>query len=109
MQSIVCDTVITANRPGPWPYHERYAEKQVTLKARHDCHDEVPYEKKKKGSSKLPRQLHDYILDLRGVHHFPRVVFSEFLSFTLRNQIGRPETKQQTFGKFNMKTKPQSN
>jgi hypothetical protein len=74
MQSIACDTVITANRPGPWPYHERYADKQVTPKARHNSHDEAPYEKNK-GSSKLPRQLHDYILDLRGVHHFSRVVF----------------------------------
>jgi hypothetical protein len=77
MQSIACDTVITANRPGPWPYHERYADKQVTPKARHNSHDEAPYEKNK-GSSKLPRQLHDYILDLRGVHHFSRVVFWEF-------------------------------
>ena len=33
--------------------------------------------KKNKGSSKLPRQLHDYILDLRGVHHVSRVVFWE--------------------------------
>jgi hypothetical protein len=69
--------VITANGPGPWPYHERYADKQVTPKARHNSHDEAPYEKNK-GSSKLPRQLHDYILDLRGVHHFSRVVFWEF-------------------------------
>ena len=81
---------------------------QVTPKARHNSHDEVPYEKNK-GSSKQPRQLHDYILDLRGVHHFSHDVFWEFLSLTLRNQIGRPETKQQTFGKFNMKTTPQSN
>ena len=70
MQSIACDTVITANRP----YHERYADKQVTTKARHNSHDEAPYEKNQ-GSSKLLRQLHDYILDLRGVHHFSRVVF----------------------------------
>ena len=77
MQSIACDTVITANRPGPWPCHERYADKQVTPKARHSIHDEVRYEKNK-GSSKLPRQLHDYILDLRGVHHFSRVVFWVF-------------------------------
>ena len=69
--------MITANRPGPCPYHERYADKQVTPKARHNSHDEAPYEKNK-GSSKLPRQLHDYILDLRGVHHFSRVVFWEF-------------------------------
>ncbi|KAK2138670.1 hypothetical protein NP493_7354g00001 [Ridgeia piscesae] len=48
MQSIACDTVITANRPGPWPYHERYADKQVTPKARHNSHDEAPYEKKTK-------------------------------------------------------------
>ena len=34
------------------------------------------YHTKNKGSSKLPR--HDYILDLRGVHHFSRVVFWEF-------------------------------
>ena len=77
MQSIACNTLITANMPGPWPYHERYADKQVTPKARHNSHDEVPYEQNK-GSSKLPRQLHDYILDLRGVHHFSRVVFWEF-------------------------------
>ena len=48
MQSIACDTVITANRPGPWPYHERYADKQVTPKARHNSHDEAPYEKKQR-------------------------------------------------------------
>ena len=45
MQSIVCDAVITANRPGPWPCHERYADKQITPKARHNSNDEVPYEK----------------------------------------------------------------
>ena len=77
MLLIACDTVITANRPGPWPRHERYADKQVTQTARHNSHDEVPYEKNK-GSSKLPRQLHNYMLDLRGVHHFSRVVFWEF-------------------------------
>ena len=47
MQSIACDAVITANRPGPWPCHERYADKQVTPKPRHNSHDEVPYEKTK--------------------------------------------------------------
>ena len=39
--------VITANRPGPWPCHERYADKQITPKARHNSNDEVPYEKTK--------------------------------------------------------------
>ena len=47
MQSIACDTVITANRPGPWPCHERYADKQITPKARHNSNEEVPYEKTK--------------------------------------------------------------
>ena len=40
-------TVIHANRPGLWPCHERYAGKQVTAKARHNSHDEVPYENTK--------------------------------------------------------------
>ena len=50
------------------------------------------------------------MLDLYGMHHLSRVVFSElFLSSTLLSKIGKPETKQQTFGKFNIKTKPHRN
>ena len=47
VQSIACETVITVNRSGPWPFQERHADKQVTPKARHNSHDEVPYEKKR--------------------------------------------------------------
>ena len=92
MQSIACDTVITANRPGPWPRHERYSDKQVTPKARHNSHDEVPYEKNK-GSSKLPRQLHDYILDCVGCTTSLASCSESFLSLTRQNQIGRQKTK----------------
>ena len=92
MQSIACDTVITANRPGPWPRHERYADKQVTPKARHNSRDEVPYEKNK-GSSKLPRQSHDYILDCVGCTTSLASCSESFLSLTRRNQIARQKTK----------------
>ena len=35
------------------------------------------------------------MLDLCGMHHLSRVVFSElFLSSTLLSKIGKPETKQ---------------
>ena len=47
METIACATVISANRPGLWQCHERYADKQVTRKARHISHGEVPYEKTK--------------------------------------------------------------
>ena len=50
-----------------------HAEKRVTLKARHNSNDELPYEKKQ--FFLLPRQLREYMLDLCGVHHFSRVVF----------------------------------
>ena len=65
----VINTVINLNRSGHWPCHQRYADKPVTLKARH-C--KVP-----KRCFKLPRQLRDYMLELRGLHHFSRVVFGE--------------------------------
>ena len=47
MEPIAYTTVINANRPGLWPCHEGYAEKQVTSKARHNSDGEVPYEKTK--------------------------------------------------------------
>jgi hypothetical protein len=46
METIAYATVINANRPGLWPCHEHYSDKQVSLKARHSSHGEVPYEKK---------------------------------------------------------------
>ena len=45
--SIAYDTVINANRPGIWPCHERYADRQVTPKARHNSHSELPSAKTK--------------------------------------------------------------
>ena len=109
MQSIACDTVITANRPGPWPYHERYADKQVTPKARHNSHDEAPYEKKQRFFQTTQATTRLYTRLAWGAPLLSRRVLRVFFSFTLRNQIRRPETKQQTFGNFSMKTKPQSN
>jgi len=47
MVTIANTTVINANRPGLWPCHERYADKQVTPKARHNTYGEEPYEKTK--------------------------------------------------------------
>ena len=35
METIAYATVINADRPGLWPCHDRYADKQVTPKARH--------------------------------------------------------------------------
>ena len=43
-----------------------------------------------------------------GASLLSRRVLRGFVAHT-SNQIGRPGTKQQTFGKFNKKTKPQSN
>ena len=37
-----------------------------------------------------------------------RRVLRGIVSLTLRIQIGRPETKEQTFRNFNMQTKPQA-
>jgi hypothetical protein len=47
MEPIAYTTVINANRPGLWPCHEGYADKQVTPKARHNSDGEEPYEKTK--------------------------------------------------------------
>ena len=47
MVTIAYTTVINANRPGLWPCHERYANKQETPKARHNTDGEEPYEKTK--------------------------------------------------------------
>ena len=47
METIAYTTVINANRLGVWPCHERYADKQVTPKARHNSEGEEPYEKTK--------------------------------------------------------------
>ena len=44
LPSIAYATVINANRPGHWPCHERYANEEVTSKARCNSHGEVPYE-----------------------------------------------------------------
>ena len=82
-----------ANRPDLWPCLEHYADKQVKSKARHNSHDEVPYEKSK-CCSKLPRQLRDDILDLRGVHHFSRVVFWEV--FVAHTSKSNRKTRHQT-------------
>ena len=45
----------------------------------------------------------------RGAPLLSRRILRVAVSLTLRTQIGRPETKQQTYRKLNMKTKPQSN
>ena len=45
----------------------------------------------------------------RGAPLLSRRILRVAVSLTLRTQIGRPETKEQTFRKMNMKTKPQSN
>ena len=42
MEIITYATVMNANRPGLWPCHERYADKQVTPKARHNSDGEEP-------------------------------------------------------------------
>ena len=47
METIAYATVSNAKRPGLWPCHERYADKQVTPKARHNSHGDVPSEKTK--------------------------------------------------------------
>ena len=47
MEPIAYTTVKNANRPGLSPYHESYADKQVTPKARHNSDGEEPYEKTK--------------------------------------------------------------
>ena len=47
MNTIAHNTVINTNRPRLWPCHERYADKQVTPKARHNSDGEDPYEKTK--------------------------------------------------------------
>ena len=47
MEPIAYTTVINANRPGLWPCHEGYADKQVTPKAKHNSDGEEPYEKQK--------------------------------------------------------------
>jgi len=58
----------------------------------------------------LPRQLRNDILDLRGVAPLLlRRILRGAVSLTLRTQIWRPESKEQTFRKFYMKTKLQSN
>ena len=44
METIAYATVITANRPGLWPCHERYSDKQKSPKTRYSSHGEVPYE-----------------------------------------------------------------
>ena len=50
MEIVSYAAVIKASSPALWPCHERYADK-------------------------LPRQLRHYILVLRGVQHYTRVVF----------------------------------
>ena len=45
----------------------------------------------------------------RGAPLLSRRILRVAVSLTLRNLIGRPKTKEQTFRKFNKKTKPQSN
>ena len=47
LETIAYATVISANRPGLWPCLERYADKQVTRKARHNIDGVEPYEKTK--------------------------------------------------------------
>jgi len=47
MDTIAYTTVVNANRPGLWPCHQRYADKQVTPKVRHNSDGEEPYEKTK--------------------------------------------------------------
>jgi len=57
----------------------------------------------------LPRQLRNDILDLRGgAPLLSRRILRGAVSLTLWTKIWRPETKEQTFRKFNMKTKSQS-
>ena len=56
IETIAYATVINANSPGFWPGHERYADKQVTPKARHNSHGEVPYEK----TNVVPNYPYDY-------------------------------------------------
>ena len=42
----------------------------------------------------------------RGAPLLSRRILRVAVSFTLRTQIGRPETKEQIYRKLNMKTKP---
>ena len=58
----------------------------------------------------LPRQLRNDVLDLRwSAPLLLRRILRGAVSLTLRTQIWRPESKEQTFRKFYMKTKLQSN
>ena len=47
METIAYATVIIANRPAIWPCHNRYPDKLVTPKPRHNSDGEEPFEKKK--------------------------------------------------------------
>ena len=106
MEPLVYDTVMNANRTGHLQCHERYAERRIMLKAAHTNQCELPYYEKQT-FFKLHRALtRVYMLYLGGMHRHSRVVFWELF---LSSKIGKPETKQQTFGKFSMKTKPQRN
>ena len=108
METISYATVINANRPDLWPCHERYSDKQVTPKARHTSHGEVPYER----TIVVPNYIDNYEMTYKtcvGCTTFSRRrVLRGIVSLTLRIQIGRPETKEQTFRNFNMQTKTQA-
>ena len=103
---------MNANRTGHSPCRERYAEKLVMIKAARISQCELPYEKHKFFQTTQKTNERLCMLDLcgNGMHHPSRVVISElFLSSTLRSKIVKPETKQQIFGNFKMKMKPQRN
>ena len=44
METIAYATVINANRPGIWPCHERYADKQETPKANNNNRKQYNYD-----------------------------------------------------------------
>ena len=45
LETVAYATVISANRPALWPCRERYADKQVTPKARHNSEGEEAHDK----------------------------------------------------------------
>ena len=103
METTAYATVINANRPGLWPCHGRYADKQVMPNARHSSDGEEPYVKQKLfQTTQTTTKLYTRPL-------LSRRILRGAVTLTTRSQMGRPETKEQTCRKFNKKTKPHSN
>ena len=101
MEPIAYTTVINANKPGLWPCHGRYADKQVMPKARHNS-DGEDHQQKLFQTTQTTTKLYTRPL-------LSRRILRGAVTLTLRTQMGGPETKEQTCRKINRKTKPHSN